>query len=302
MVPGIYALCHRGAGGTSSARYCYSVWLRHLVKAGSQDSWRFPRSVAELGPGDSLGIGLAALICGAERYLGFDVVEYASDARNLAVFDELVALFEARADIPDAEEFPEVKPYLDDYGFPGHILTGEWLAAALDPARLAHIRAAVAEMGRPDSPVRYAVPWHDASRIERASIDMIFSQAVLEHVDDLDGAYAAMGDWLRPGGVMSHQIDFRCHGTADSWNGHWACSDLHWRLIRGGRPYLINRQPHSAHLDLLKRHGFELVHEQPRELPSTLSRRDLAVRFRQLSDSDLTTSGAYMLSRPRPAA
>ncbi len=302
MVPGIYALCHRGVGGTASARYCYSIWLRHLVQARRYQPWRFPRSVAELGPGDSLGIGLAALICGADRYLGFDVIKYASEARNLAVFDELVALFKARADIPDAEEFPRVKPYLGSYDFPSHILTEEWLDAALDPDRLARIRAAASDMGRPGSPVRYVVPWHDASQIERASVDMIFSQAVLEHVDDLDRTYAAMRDWLRPGGIMSHQIDFRCHGTADDWNGHWTCSDLHWRLIRGGRPYLINRQPRSTHLDLLKRHGFELVYEQIRELPSVLDRSDLAPRFRLLSDTDLTTSGAHMLSRFGPAA
>ena len=62
-------------GGTSSARYCYSVWLRHLVMA--YDSGllqRPPATVAELGPGDSIGIGLAALLSGARKYHALDVV------------------------------------------------------------------------------------------------------------------------------------------------------------------------------------------------------------------------------------
>lgn len=34
-----------------------------------------PDTVAGLGPGDSLGFGLAALISGADKYFAFDVVE-----------------------------------------------------------------------------------------------------------------------------------------------------------------------------------------------------------------------------------
>lgn len=33
FVPGVIRLCAKGTGGTDSARYCYSVWLRHLVMA-----------------------------------------------------------------------------------------------------------------------------------------------------------------------------------------------------------------------------------------------------------------------------
>ena len=43
---------HKGTGGTISARYCYSVWLRHLVKAKEN---RLPiryKRIAELGPGE----------------------------------------------------------------------------------------------------------------------------------------------------------------------------------------------------------------------------------------------------------
>jgi hypothetical protein len=70
----------------------------------------YPKVVAELGPGDSLGIGLAALVSGAEKYFALDVVEYTNIERNLKIFDELVTLFKNKEDIPGEQEFPEVRP------------------------------------------------------------------------------------------------------------------------------------------------------------------------------------------------
>ena len=70
----------------------------------------------------------------------------------------------------------------------------------------------------------------------------MFSQSVLEHIDDLEGAYATLHKWLKPGGYMSHLIDFYSHGLTKEWNGHWALSDLTWGALKGRRPYLINRQ------------------------------------------------------------
>jgi len=58
-IPELYALFSRGTGGTISARYCYGVWLRHLVMAHENGLSIQPDTIIELGPGDSLGIGLA---------------------------------------------------------------------------------------------------------------------------------------------------------------------------------------------------------------------------------------------------
>ena len=74
-----------------------------------------PRHVADFGPGDSIGVGLAALLSGAESFIGLDVKPFARAERNLAVFDELVALFRSKAAIPGPEPFPQVKPFLRDY-------------------------------------------------------------------------------------------------------------------------------------------------------------------------------------------
>jgi hypothetical protein len=118
-------------------------------------------------------------------------------------------------------------------------------------------------------------------------------QAVLERVGDLKTAYFAMRAWLAPGGWLSHQVDFRCHGTAREWNGHWTYGDMTWRMLRGRRTYLINREPHSTHICLLCEAGFTVVCDEMVSRPA-VDRRSLAPRFAQMSDVDLTTSGAFI--------
>lgn len=295
FVPGAYtAFSRKRTGGTDSARYCYSVWLRFMVLAHENGLATNPGIIAELGPGDSVGIGLAALISGADKYYAFDVVEYANRERNLAVYDELVKLFKNEEDIPGIDEFPDVIPHLDSYSFPRHILTGDRLRRALDDDRLESIRRSIASMNKTGSMIHYKAPWYDADVVETDSIDMIFSQAVLEHVDDPEFAYEKMHQWLKPGGSMLHSIDFRSHGYADEWNGHWKYSDFTWKLIKGNRRYTLNRLPHSRHIKFMKELGFQMKCDLMNRLPSKISLRDLAPRFRYMDESDLTTSTAFI--------
>lgn len=283
-------------GHADSAAYCYSVWLRHLrllhAHAGME---RVPRDVAELGPGPSLGTMLAAMVSGAERGIALDVTAHAdSSDRNHRVLADIAALYRQRAPIPDASAgVGEIRPALDDYGFPLDALQAT-AAAWDDPAREVALHAML-DAGGPA--LRYAAPWRAADVLQPASLDLIFSQAVMEHVDDLAGTYAACRDWLRPGGLMSHQIDFRCHGTARHWNGHYTLSDGVWRYMASARPYLLNRQPPSVHRDLVRAAGFRIVHEAPVHAPSDITTRDLAPKFRHLQADDLTTSGLYLIAQ-----
>jgi hypothetical protein len=262
-----------------------------------------PASVGELGPGDSLGAGLAAMLSGADRYFALDVVRFANVERNLKIFDELVELFRRREPIPGAEEMPGVSPKLDSYEFPRPILTEDQLARALADDRVRAIRQALAGHEEPAGPIRitYAAPWYEAGVVQSGAADMVFSQATLQHVDDLELAYRSLSAWLRPGGYTTHQINLSCHYTAGEWNGHWAYSDLAWKILRGGRSYLINRQPHSVHVALLERHGFRILLDQKRTRESGIARQRLAPRFRGLSDEDLTTEGCFVIAVKRGA-
>lgn len=264
------------------------------------------QTIAELGPGDSIGVGLAALLTGANRYYALDIRKYARRETDIEILNELLSLFAATAAIPGKDEFPDITPDLDSERFPDEILTDERLARNLAPTRIERIRAALSKMGE-DGPsaksgeieINYSASWQGSTLIEADSVDLLFSQAVLEHIEDLAGAYRAMSKWLRPGGVMSHQIDFSSHGLANEWNGHWAYSDLLWKLIHGKRPWSINRLPYSMHRKLIEQSGFEIVRELKGYDESGIRSGQLARRFADFSDEDLATRTAYVLAVKR---
>lgn len=285
------------SGGTESARYCYTVWMRHFIKAyesGFDVQWN---SVAELGPGDSLGIGLCAVLAGANNYFAFDTKQHAHNKRNCSILDELVDMFLRFEKIPDDEEFPNVSPKLLDYTFPSHILTKSVMARNLHPDRLIAVSNQLLNLESCGNVhISYVAPWNSASILQAqiGHIDMIFSQAVMEHVEDVDGTYRDLYEWLRPGGFMSHTIDYKSHEITRDWNGHWTVSDFEWKLVKGNRPYLINRLPHSAHILAMTRSGFRIVLDAARKTGNTIRRNQLAPKFQNLTDDDLSTAGAFI--------
>ncbi len=283
-------------GGTDSARYCYSVWLRHLTRLHQHDCGSWFQNVAELGPGDSIGVGLAALLCGAERYVALDIFPYTQHERWLAMLEDLIDLFARRAPVPDDREFPSIRPRLERYDYPQYLQDG----ARLDAARLHQLRKDIGASG--SERVRYICPWFDAAQVRRESIDLIFSQAVMEHVTNLEEAYRASFEWLKAGGLASHIIDFRSHGVSEAWNGHWRYPQRLWRLAVARREFTMNREPLSTHLDLARRAGFEIVHCQKEVRGDGLPRQRLARPFRDLTDEDHRVSGTHLILRkPGPS-
>lgn len=285
----------RKSGGTSSARYCYSVFLRHLVLLNQEVGFQTPRIVAELGPGDSIGMGLCALLCGAEEYIGLDLVAFSDLQKNEAVLDELVELLSNRTPIPDDNEFPRINPKLESYEFPEQVLTKEVLRRTLAPERMSRLKQDIRQST--GKMVRYAAPWWSSGQAETARADWIFSQAVLEHVDQLEDTYRAFSAWLRPGCVMSHQIDFKSHDSAFAWNGHWAAPEWLWRIVYGKRPYFLNRQPLSTHMKLLDHFGFETLKTIRVIRTDGLPQHKLRENYQALSSEDLQTAGAFIVSR-----
>lgn len=300
-VPGLREYACRSSGGTTSARYCYSVWLRHLVKAAESGLNSDPQHVAELGPGDSLGVGIAALLSGADHYFALDAKPHAQSEMNLRVFEELLRLFTNRASIPDELEFPFTSPKLASYAFPEHVLSPERLARALSAGRIEAIRRAISDPAKSGGEVSltYMAPWDDEAVIVAGRLDMIISQAVLEHVEHVGATYRALRKWISSRGFMSLCIDFRSHGLTGEWNGHWTISDFMWKLVKGNRPYLLNRLPLSAHVKELQSAGFRVVTKIGGAMPP-LERDRLAGGFMNLTDEDLSTGEVFLQAIPTP--
>ncbi len=299
FTPG-FSRIHRGAtGGTDSARYCYSVWLRHLILSCRKGSISTaPEVVAELGPGDSLGTGLAAVLSGANKYFALDVIDYTNLEANNLILNELISLFKQRADIPDEKEFPRISPKLDSYKFPHDILTGNLLERTLSPERLEEIKHILYNHSCSDGiEIKYFAPWHDENIVKYSSIDLILSQAVLEHVSDLSATYGTLYGWLKKGGCMSHQIGFGSHHYFNQWDEHRKYSDFVWKMIQGRRECFLNRQPYSSHINLLAQSGFDVIHTQTEEGSGCIDREKLNSRFKGISGEDMVTRGAYILSQ-----
>jgi len=302
LVPGVDRIVPRigiGTGGTDSAAYCHGVWFKHLVMLHQHGLRRLPDTIAELGPGDSLGIGLAAMLSGVDHYVALDVVQHFDQGKNLAILDGLIERFRRR-EPRWRKGWPDIDPYLDERLFPSHLLPDDRLERALAPGRLAAIRRALMGEAREGDPVsiRSVVPWDDAAVVQADSIDLILSHSVLEHVVDLDKTYAAIRAWLRPGGWMSHQIDFKSHGLSGEWNGFRGYPEALWKLVLGNRPFLLNREPWSTHARLLEQNRFELVCVLRQHLRDRgIARGRLAARWRGMSDDDLNCSGAFVIAR-----
>lgn len=295
-VPGLRHLTGRKTGGTDSARYCYSVWLRHLWMTHTHGLRTEFDTMVELGPGDSVGVGLAALLSGTERYIGIDTFPYPKTTLNLRVLEELIVLFRSHANVPDQTEFPRLMPPLAAYAFPDHILTPKRLARSLSPARIDAIRSALKDPAkRADQRERiaYLAPWRP-DMIPLRSVDLVLSQGVMQFVDDLPAAYRGMAAWLTPNGVMSHEIAYQSIGITREWNGHWICPELLWRVAAGQRRHVTNRQPHSEHLRLIAESGCQIATNVAVKRESRIRRADLTPRFRHLSDQDLVTGSALI--------
>ena len=300
-VPGGVSI--HGTGGTDSARYCYTIWLRHLSMLHQNGFSKMPNTIAELGPGDSIGTGLAGLLSGSEKFYALDVIEHTHVKKNIPIFDELVSLFADRSALPGDDEFPRAVPRLDSYNFPSEIFTDSNLEKFLDKSRIQSLRNELLDMKKQKKSIQYMCPWNDPKIIENDSVDLVFSQAVLEHVEDLNHTYAAMYKWVKKGGYISNAIDFESHGLSSEWNGHWSFSDLTWKLIKGNRPYLINREPLSKHIESAQDAGFEIISVVPvkiltsDEYTGTIERNKLAKKFRNMSEEDFTTTSAYILAQ-----
>jgi SAM-dependent methyltransferase len=301
-IPGVQRTLYDrdAAHGTGSPAYCYGVWIKHLTLLWASGMPAIPRTVLEFGPGESIGTGVAALLSGAERYIAVDTVAHMRPEANLAIFHELVRLFRERAPRPRAG-FPPIDEYLDQRLFPSRALDEETLERSLEPNRLARIELAVRSLGtsRPDPMLRYFT-WDDPQPVEDGSLDLVFSHVVLNHVTDLSALYGQCARWLKAGAWMSHHIDFTCLGTAREWNGHRAYSDFAWSIVKGNRPYFVNREPAQTHLDILDRVGFDVVRFMRGRREGGITRAQLAPRYRGISDDDLATRSGFMMSRRRP--
>jgi hypothetical protein len=253
VVPPLRTVHKRNPMSALNAEFCYSIFLRHYSHAVPHFRSSIPEVVAELGPGSSLGVGLCALMFGAKIYYALDFVDHTDPTRNLRVFNALVEMLHERRPVPRHEgTFPEPA----NWEFPaGFVMPNN--------DRIQAIRDDL--VSETTKFIRVVAPW-TSSGVPSENVGWLWSHSVMEHIDEIEQVWKCYAAWLAHDGVMTHNIDYHCHGLAKHWDGHWSINDFCWKVIRGRRPYLLNRLPHSAQMALANNSGFEVVSELIRTL------------------------------------
>lgn len=137
----------------------------------------------------------------------------------------------------------------------------------------------------------------------QSAVDMVFSRAVLEHVDDLDATFSDMVGALRSGAVAIHQVDLRSHGLHKANPLDflaWSPTLWNWMYSAKGMP---NRWRIDKYRAVIEKLPVELLALDPTKHAAAEHlaevREVLAAPFKGVTDQDLSWLGFWLLMRKR---
>lgn len=250
-------------GAMDQAGYAVDVVLDHLARIGGPDALA-GKTCLELGPGDSLASAVIAHALGAKRTYLVDVGAFAE---------------------PRIETYRDVATELARRGYPapdvsGFTSTNEMLTAT----GAVYLTDGLASL----------------RSIETGSVDVIWSQAVLEHVRlaELPAVLAELRRIIAAGGVMSHRIDYKDHlgGSLNNLRFPQALWESEF-MARSG--FYTNRVRNSEFLELMRGARFELSDVKAgRWAALPMGRSKMAAPFRTLDEDDLLTRHVNVVARP----
>ena len=117
-------------------------------------------------------------------------------------------------------------------------------------------------------------------------IDILISNSVLEHVENVENSILAMSRIISKNGILIHSIDFKDHYNFNRPFLFYKYSDKIWRkyLTKVGVSY-TNRIRYDDFIDLFNKYGFDIISEKKIILPVNekrinkkfLNRKDLNV-------------------------
>jgi SAM-dependent methyltransferase len=245
---------------------CFHDYFRILkVAAARIPDYLKGKVLLEYGPGDFPGVALLMVAHGAQKMFCVDRFPMLSmSSKNEAVLDWLLRRLPADCKARGQAAFRRAKGGL-----------------ALDPGR-----------------IEYRVQCDGLSGLHN-EIDVVFSRAVLECVNDLPVTFADMQAALRPGGMAVHLVDLRSHGLHRrnpldflSWPpGLWNLMYSH-----KGVP---NRWRINHYRSLLRKNSLIVKSLTPTTLARKTDiaqiRPHLAAPFRDLPDADLEWLGFWLV-------
>lgn len=239
---------------------CYSDYLVHLARAvGAGPDYFHGKRLLEYGPGDLPGAAMVMMANGAKQTIcvdRFPLVQLTAKNGQIAriLLDRL----------PQVERDRVLECFIER----GHLESG----------------------CRPDK-IQYLVKPSGLSGLQNA-VDVVFSRAVLEHVNDLPATFRDMYEALKPGGIAIHQVDLKSHGLHRDNPLDFLCwPNWLWSLMYSAKG-VPNRLRINAYRDAIRAAGLEIRLLEPGRLATEKDiqavRPQLADSFKELPDADLS--------------
>ena len=241
--------------------YAWGVLNRHVKNLPeSSKAW----NALELGPGDSLLSAFLAPALGAKSITLIDSDDFANKDMHLYRQQVRNFLFSYRKyKLPDYTKCKNISEMLEVCGGTYHF---EGLLSL--------------------------------KKLKKNSYDIIYSQAVLEHIfyDDFSSTMSECRRLLKPGGVMSHVIDFKDHlgGGLNNLRIDSVLWNKEWFALKGN--FYTNRLRLSQIKRICENAGFIVkVIEINRFGNKKIKRKQLSHEFAELTDDDLSISEAHLI-------
>jgi SAM-dependent methyltransferase len=147
---------------------------------------------------------------------------------------------------------------------------------------------------------RYMTHGLDSLRdIESASVDFVFSNAVLEHIrrHEFTETMRELRRILKPAGIGSHQVDLSDHLGGALNNLRFSATVWEGRLFAMSGFY-TNRIGHSQMLEIFNQAGFDATTTRIDRWPSLPTpKQRMAPEFRGIADEELCIRGFHVLLR-----
>lgn len=182
------------------------------------------KTVLEVGPGNSLGIGLILLALGAKKVYFIDKFKHIFWDKEAIAFHRKLFSEIVNSEYP----YREVVSEAVSVGAQGIELNSNLIEYRLgDAAKLP---------------------------VENKSIDFVFSNAVLEHVHKPEAAVKETARITKAGGLNYHEIDLRDHFFQSTPLRLLRYSDVLWNLMTWYRPGYTNRLRFSEWIEIFDRY------------------------------------------------
>ncbi len=201
-----------------AVNYANSIFTRIDKSVSTKGSW-YGKRVLEVGPGDSLGTGLLCLSKGASSYCAIDRFAVGMDLEfEKQVFKKLFLAM-------DSEQQANCKGVVDFLEKNGSYPGDQFVYRNNLPIE--------------EAPIVLGI----------GTFDVIYSNAVLEHVSDLSGTISSFSKLLSSDGVMRHEVDLRSHQTYEKHPLHFLeYPQWLWRLMSSH-----NGEPNRSRVPQYKR-------------------------------------------------